>query len=161
MNLHKKRKAVIAKQLDEQHGKITLTVEQWSCQYTSSYLKISAQYINPDWKLINRAIGFRLLPEPIDENFIVECITNVLEDWKLINKTNFNPGRSRLQPHSLDNQSPSNPLLLSLATEREACITNKISTRLITYSSGLPKTVPGSSVNSTHPKPPPVTRPVL
>ncbi|WAQ83183.1 hypothetical protein PtA15_3A552 [Puccinia triticina] len=58
MKLHKKRKAVIAKQLDEQHGKIALTVEQWSCQYTSSYLKISSQYINPDWKLINRAIGF-------------------------------------------------------------------------------------------------------
>lgn len=86
MNLHKKRKAVIAKQLDEQHGKIALTVERWSCQYTSSYLKISAQYINPDWKLINRTIGFRLLPEPIDENVIVECITNVLEDWKLVNK---------------------------------------------------------------------------
>ncbi|WAQ88402.1 hypothetical protein PtA15_9A529 [Puccinia triticina] len=56
------------------------------CQRGYMGLCCGMPYINPDWKLINRAIGFQLLPKPIDENVIVEFITNVLEDWKLINK---------------------------------------------------------------------------
>ncbi|KAA1096172.1 hypothetical protein PGT21_050031 [Puccinia graminis f. sp. tritici] len=86
MNLYKKRKAVISKQFDDHPSKIALTLEHWSSLDTSSFLKISAHYINPQWKLISRTIAFRLLPPPVDANVIVECITDVLEDWKLLNK---------------------------------------------------------------------------
>jgi hypothetical protein len=93
MNLYKKRKAVISKQFEDHPSKIALTLEHWSSLHTFSFLKISAHYINPEWKLISRTIAFRLLPYPVDANVIVECITNVLEDWKLINKVSrsFHP----------------------------------------------------------------------
>ncbi|KNE90210.1 hypothetical protein PSTG_16353 [Puccinia striiformis f. sp. tritici PST-78] len=86
MNLYKQQKNSIIKQFNDHPGKIAIHIERWSCIYTFDFLKVSARYINSDWKLINRTIAFRLLPPPVDETVIVECIINVLTDWKLLNK---------------------------------------------------------------------------
>ncbi|POW06990.1 hypothetical protein PSHT_10151, partial [Puccinia striiformis] len=86
MNLYKQQKNSIIKQFNDHPGKIAIHIERWSCIYTFDFLKVSARYINSDWKLINRTIAFRLLPPPVDETVIVECIINALTDWKLLNK---------------------------------------------------------------------------
>ncbi|POV99053.1 hypothetical protein PSHT_13695 [Puccinia striiformis] len=86
MNLYKQQKISIIKQFNDHPGKIAIHIERWSCIYTFDFLKVSARYINSDWKLINRTIAFRLLPPPVDETVIVECIINALTDWKLLNK---------------------------------------------------------------------------
>lgn len=93
LNLYKKRKTTIAKQLHDHPGKIALTLQVWSNQQMFYFLKVTARYINLNWKLINRTLAFKSLSDPLDENVIVDCITSVLEDWGIGNKV--------CHPHSL------------------------------------------------------------
>lgn len=86
LNLYKKRKTTIAKQLHDHPGKIALTLQVWSNQQMFYFLKVTARYINLNWKLINRTLAFKSLSDPLDENVIVDCITSVLEDWGIGNK---------------------------------------------------------------------------
>jgi len=86
LNFYKKRKAAIAKQLHDHPGKIALTLDVWSNQERFCFLKVTARYINLNWKLINRTLAFKPLSDPLDDNVIVHCITSVLEDWGIANK---------------------------------------------------------------------------
>jgi hypothetical protein len=87
---------------------VSLTSGIWFGNAKGDYLSVVAHYVNPDWQLEKRVIGFRLIDESHSGDNIVERVYAVLDEYGLTTKV-FSV--------TLDNASSYNKAIQTLAPE--------------------------------------------
>ena len=87
---------------------ISLTSDIWSGNAKEDYLSVVAHYVNPDWHLEKRVIGFRLIDESHSGDNIVERISAVLDEYGLT---------AKVFSVTLDSASSNNKAIETLAPE--------------------------------------------
>jgi hypothetical protein len=65
---------------------VALTLENWSGNAKEDYISVVAHYVNADWELQKRVIGFRLIEVKHSDENIAERIATVVEEFCLIDK---------------------------------------------------------------------------
>ena len=65
---------------------VSITSDIWSGKAKEDHLSVFAHYVNPDWQLEKRVIGFRLIDESHSGDNIVERVYAVLEEYGLTAK---------------------------------------------------------------------------
>ena len=87
---------------------VSLTSGIWSGNAKEDYLSVVAHYVNPDWHLEKRVIGFRLIDESHSGDNIVERISAVLDEYGLT---------AKVFSVTLDSASSNNKAIETLAPE--------------------------------------------
>jgi hypothetical protein len=80
-------------------NRIALTTNLWTASDLMGYMVVTAHYINNNWNLIKKIIGFQPLPPPHTGKSIADCVTQTLLDWNAVRKVAF---------FTLDNASSNN-----------------------------------------------------
>jgi hypothetical protein len=70
-------------------SQIALTTDLWTASDLTGYMVVTAHYIDLNWRLTKRIIGFRPLPPLHTGQAIADRLTQTLLDWKAINKVAF------------------------------------------------------------------------
>jgi hypothetical protein len=87
---------------------VSLTSDIWSGNAKEDYLSVVAHYVNSDWQLEKRVIGFRLIDESHSSDNIVERVYDVLDKYGLI---------AKVFSVTLDSASSNNKAIQALAHE--------------------------------------------
>lgn len=87
---------------------VALTSDIWSGNTKEDYLSVVAHYVNPDWHLEKRIIGFRLIDESHSGENIAERVSAVLDEYGLM---------AKVFSVTLDNASSNNKAIRTLAPE--------------------------------------------
>jgi hypothetical protein len=85
---------------------VSITSYIWSGNAKEDYLSVVAHYVNPNWQLEKRVIGFRLIDESHFGDNIVERVSVVLDEYGLM---------AKVFSVTLDNASSNNKAIETLA----------------------------------------------
>ncbi|OAV90068.1 hypothetical protein PTTG_28462 [Puccinia triticina 1-1 BBBD Race 1] len=84
--------AKISKLAKDAHH-IVLTTNMWTASDltvpTTGYMVVTLHYIDSQWELNKNIISFQPLPPPHSGQAIADRLSQVLQDWKLVNKVAF------------------------------------------------------------------------
>ena len=83
---YRKRRAALGKELENGIFNVAFTSDVWSGRARKDYISVVIHYIDNDWVLNKRIIGFRLLDVRHTGVDIAQCIVNMLEDYTLQNR---------------------------------------------------------------------------
>jgi hypothetical protein len=85
MKVYNSQKATIMQEMAE-IPQISLTTDLWTSIDQTGYMVITAHYINREWELIKRIIGFKPLPSPHTGTAISDRILETLSEWNSTEK---------------------------------------------------------------------------
>ncbi|XP_043720772.1 zinc finger BED domain-containing protein RICESLEEPER 2-like [Telopea speciosissima] len=66
--------------------RVSLSTELWTSITCEVYMSFTAHYIDKDWVLHKKLLGFCIVPAPHTNEDICDCITKMLVDWGIENK---------------------------------------------------------------------------
>ena len=84
--LFAERRDVLMKSVLPAASSVSLTSDIWSGNTKEDYISVVAHYVNADWELQKRVIGFRLIEVKHSGENIAERIASVVEEFGLIDK---------------------------------------------------------------------------
>jgi hypothetical protein len=87
---------------------LTSDIYIWSGNAKEDYLSVVAHYVNPDWQLEKRVIGFRLIDESHSGDNIAKRVYDVLDEYGL---------NAKVFSVTLDNASSNNKAIQTIAPE--------------------------------------------
>ena len=93
---------------EKQSCRFSLTSDMWTHTEMSGYMSITAHYIDDEWNLHNKLIGFAHVEVPHTGEHIAKEIISMLYPWNLNRK---------IFSFTLDNCSVNNVDLLEIATK--------------------------------------------
>ena len=63
-----------------------MTSDIWTSCRDDPYACVTSHYIDSNWELHKKVLGFRLICHPHDGPNIYECITSVFKEYDIVNK---------------------------------------------------------------------------
>ncbi|KAH9455954.1 hypothetical protein Pst134EB_033425 [Puccinia striiformis f. sp. tritici] len=88
MKIYAQTKLLIMQEI-AQFPRISLTTNLWTSKTQIGYMVVTCHYINSEWQLIKRIIGFKPLPSPHSGPAIADRICKTLHEWNAIEKCTF------------------------------------------------------------------------
>ncbi|KAL6890323.1 hypothetical protein ACP4OV_009086 [Aristida adscensionis] len=92
MNLYGKEKDTLRCIISEASGGLSFSVDKWKSKETGEcynddiYICITACFIDADWKLQRRIVGFKLLECPDDTTYVADTVAFCFSEWKVHKK---------------------------------------------------------------------------
>ncbi|XP_028763726.1 zinc finger BED domain-containing protein RICESLEEPER 1-like isoform X1 [Neltuma alba] len=83
MDIYRREKEKVFDLINKLHGRINLSVEQWSSMENSSYLCSVAHYIDEEWTLQKKILNFITLDSSHTDDMLPEVIIKCLNEWDI------------------------------------------------------------------------------
>ena len=68
---------------------VAITTDLWTSSELTGYMVITAHYISDEWELTKKILSFRPLLSPHTGQVIADRLSQVLLEWKILNKLAF------------------------------------------------------------------------
>ncbi|KAL9679045.1 hypothetical protein QQ045_017555 [Rhodiola kirilowii] len=79
--IYENEKLKVQELLSRAKGRICLTSDLWSSHTTDGYLALTAHFLDSDWNLHKKILGFSHMPPPHTGNALVEKINSLICEW--------------------------------------------------------------------------------
>ena len=86
INNYKTTKQLIIQELNEHNGIISVTSNIWTNQSNDPFTCMTSHYIDSNWKLKNKVLGFHIIYHPHDGPTIYESMTSAFREYNIQNK---------------------------------------------------------------------------
>ncbi|XP_051115044.1 zinc finger BED domain-containing protein RICESLEEPER 1-like [Andrographis paniculata] len=86
MAIYAKEKEKIYDAIFNLHGRINISVDNWTSPDNSEYVCLTANYVDEDWKLQKKMLNFLSLDPTHTDNVLAEVIIKRLTDWTIDRK---------------------------------------------------------------------------
>ncbi|KAL2326846.1 hypothetical protein Fmac_020273 [Flemingia macrophylla] len=83
IEIYRREKEKVYDMINRLHGRINLSIEMWSSAENSSYLCLSAHYIDEEWTLQKKVLNFVTLDSSHTEDLLPEVIIKCLNEWDI------------------------------------------------------------------------------
>ncbi|WCJ32329.1 Zinc finger BED domain-containing protein RICESLEEPER 1 [Euphorbia peplus] len=83
MEIYGREKQRVYEMINKLQGRINLSIEMWSSLENTSYLCLTAHYIDEDWKLQKKILSFVTLDSSHTEDMLSEVIIKCLMEWEI------------------------------------------------------------------------------
>ena len=83
---YKNKKQIIVEELTNYNGVLSVTSDIWTSCKDDPYASVTSHYIDSNWELHKKVLGFHLICHPHDGPNIYECITSVFKEYDIVNK---------------------------------------------------------------------------
>ena len=83
---HKNKKQIIVEELTNYNGVLSVTSDIWTSCKDDPNACVTSHYIDSNWELHKKVLGFLLICHPHDVPNIYECITSVFKEYDIVNK---------------------------------------------------------------------------
>ena len=82
----KNYKKKIVEELTNYNSVLSVTFDIWNSCNDDPYACVTSHYIDTNWELHKKMLGFRLICHPHDGPNIYECLTSVFKEYDIVNK---------------------------------------------------------------------------
>ncbi|KAJ1380629.1 Zinc finger, BED-type [Sesbania bispinosa] len=83
IEIYRREKEKVYDMINKLYGRINLSMEMWSSIENSSYLCLSAHYIDEEWTLQKKILNFVTLDSSHTEDLLPEVIIKCLNEWDI------------------------------------------------------------------------------
>ncbi|XAR68194.1 hypothetical protein NMG60_11003242 [Bertholletia excelsa] len=80
-SIYEKEKLKVYETIHTLHGRISLAVDMWTSSENTGYLRLTANYIDEDWKLQKMMLNFITLDVSYTDDVLSEVIMKCVMDW--------------------------------------------------------------------------------
>ncbi|XP_068653616.1 zinc finger BED domain-containing protein RICESLEEPER 1-like isoform X1 [Aristolochia californica] len=86
MKIFENEKKKLYQVFEKLPSRVSLTAEFWSSSKELEYIRLTAHYLDDDWKLQRRVLNFSVLEDPLVPESIAKTILEKLYDWNIDRK---------------------------------------------------------------------------
>ncbi|XP_027187264.2 zinc finger BED domain-containing protein RICESLEEPER 1-like, partial [Cicer arietinum] len=83
LEIYRREKEKVYEMINKLCGRINLSIEMWYSTENSSYLCLSAHYIDEEWKMRKKILNFLTLDSSYTEDLLPEVIIKCLDEWDI------------------------------------------------------------------------------
>ncbi|XP_052207487.1 zinc finger BED domain-containing protein RICESLEEPER 1-like isoform X2 [Diospyros lotus] len=79
--IYGKEKQKVYETLHALHGRVSLAVDMWTSPENAAYLRLTANFVDEDWKLQKKILNFITLDDSYTDDILSEVIMKCVMDW--------------------------------------------------------------------------------
>ena len=83
---YKSKKQIIVEELTNYNSVLSVTSDIWTNCKDDPFACVTSHYIDTNWKLHKKVLGFRLICHPHDRPNIYEYVISVFKEYDIVNK---------------------------------------------------------------------------